>query len=112
MEGRLQFQMDFEFERGPLKVPYNKIPQIGASIGVNENDLSAGTLGGYVELHDATGYKRVCGLTCHHVVCPPQGLEPGPTAPDFCEPCLHILSIVHLILTELDKFHFKKAQIS
>lgn len=40
--------MDFEQRLGQLKVPYNKVPQMGASIGVSGNDYSAGTLGGYV----------------------------------------------------------------
>ena len=85
VEGHLKLQMDFEQRLGQLKVPYNKVPQMGASIGVSGNDHSAGTLGGYVELYNAMGDKRTCALTCHHVVCPPQGLEIDPTARDFCE---------------------------
>lgn len=77
--------MDFEQWLGQLKVPYNKVPQMGASIGLSGNDHAAGSLGGYVELYDAMGGKRTCALTCHHVVCPPQGLDIDPAAPDFCE---------------------------
>lgn len=85
LEGHLKLQMDFEQRLGQLKVPYNNVPQMGASIGVSGNNHSAGTLGGYVELYNAMGNKKTCALTCHHVVCPPQSLRFDPTAPDFCE---------------------------
>lgn len=48
VEGHLKLQMDFEQRLGQLKVPYNKVPQVGASIGMSGNDHSAGTLGGYM----------------------------------------------------------------
>lgn len=88
VEGSLQLQMDFEQLLGPLKVPYNRVPQMGASIGVSNNNYSAGTLGGYVELYDSMGGKRTCALTCHHVICPPEGPQIDPTAADFCESCI------------------------
>lgn len=88
VEERLQPKMDFEQLLGPLKVPYNRVPQIGASIGVSNSNYSAGKLGGYVELYDSMDGKRTCALTCHHVICPPQGLQIDPAAADFCESCL------------------------
>lgn len=79
--------MEFELEQrlGPLKIPYNKVPQMEASIGISGNDSSAGTLGSFVELYNVIGGRRTCALTCHHVVCSPPGLEINPAAPDFCE---------------------------
>lgn len=42
---------------------------LGASIGV-KNGASTGTLGGYVQLDKDGAQRKICAMTCHHVVAP------------------------------------------
>lgn len=55
-----------------IDVPYHFQPQIGDSIGPCQFLWSTGTFGGYLELFGKQGVpeKKICGLTCHHVLRP------------------------------------------
>ncbi len=48
---------------------YQRKPDIGSSLGVRDNNCSAGTLGGFVKLRK-NGDILSCALTCHHVLKP------------------------------------------
>jgi hypothetical protein len=50
--------------------PYDSQPGLGGSIGVSDNNWSAGSFGGYIELFKEDGPVITCGLTCHHVLRP------------------------------------------
>ena len=66
---------DFVLKDGPLKTPYKNAPRIGSSISISDNSWATGTFGGYVELFTEQSSVKVCGLTCHHVLRPPQQLN-------------------------------------
>ncbi len=84
---------------------------MGASIGVSGNNHLVETLGGNVELYIAMGGKRTCALKCHHVVCPPQGIEIDLTARFLWVTQLRNPSMIRSILIELNKLRFKETQV-
>ncbi len=69
-------------ENGPelLKDPYQRISEIGQSVGVqNEGEMArcAGTLTAYVTILGGALGGRTYGLTCHHVIFPEYSPSPG-----------------------------------
>jgi hypothetical protein len=63
-----------------LKDPYERISEIGQSIGVqDEGEMArgAGTLTAYVKILGGALGGRTYGLTCHHVIFPEYSPSPG-----------------------------------
>lgn len=65
-------------ERLPQWIPYQIKPPMGSSIGVSDKNWSTGTFGGYVELENGVKEKKMCGITCHHVLRPAVDKKPPP----------------------------------
>ena len=51
-------------------LPYNTRPCEGSSIGLSQVNLSAGTMGGLVQLKKEVEVTKTCAMTCHHVLQP------------------------------------------